>query len=166
VSAQIVFFSASNYVSQVAVTPGTVTEFYTNYLAQYRLPDRVQVSYVEFNVSNYFAAAEQTLGKTNLDNEVQNIFRQEECKPCRTPRRRGGEGKNPRLPDPQTGRERRAKGRKRAGHEVFNQTPASAEISPPPEAKGIDGAAHRSFSSCMGRRNLPRRRRSPSPPSR
>jgi hypothetical protein len=75
-SAQVVFFSASNFVSQVNVTPADVAQFYTNYLAQYRLPDRVQVNYVEFNVSNCFAAAEQTIGKTNLDNEVQNLFRQ------------------------------------------------------------------------------------------
>ena len=76
VSAQIVFFQATNYVSQVAVTPAVIAEFYTNYMSQYRLPDRVQVSYVEFNVSNFMAAAEQTLGKTNLDNEVQRIFSQ------------------------------------------------------------------------------------------
>ena len=56
-SAQMVVFSASNY------------------LAAYRLPDRVQVSYVAFDVSNYFAAAEQKLGRTNLDNQVEMNFR-------------------------------------------------------------------------------------------
>jgi peptidyl-prolyl cis-trans isomerase D len=74
VSAQIVFFTASNYVPQVAVTPAVIAEFYTNHQAAYRLPDRVQVNYVEFNVSNFMAAAEQTLGKTNLDNETQALF--------------------------------------------------------------------------------------------
>lgn len=76
VSAQAVFFSASNYLSQISVTSAAVGQFYTNYLAAYRLPDRVQVGYVAFETSNYFAAAEQKLGKTNLDEQVEGIFRQ------------------------------------------------------------------------------------------
>ena len=68
-SAQIVFFSASNYLSQVAVSPEAVGQFYTNEMAAYRLPDRVQVSYVEFNVTNYLAQARAEL--TNLDDLVQ-----------------------------------------------------------------------------------------------
>jgi hypothetical protein len=68
-SAQIVFFSASNYLSQVAVTPDAVAQFYTNEMAAYRLPDRVQISYVEFNVTNFLAQAPAEL--TNLDDEVQ-----------------------------------------------------------------------------------------------
>ena len=54
-SAQMVFFSASNYLSSVIVTPAAVDQFYTNFLAEYRLPDRVQVSYVAFEVTNYLA---------------------------------------------------------------------------------------------------------------
>jgi hypothetical protein len=75
-SAQIVFFSASNYLSQVAVTPAAVAQFYTNYLAEYRLPDRVQVSYVEFNISNYLAQAKAELAKTNLDEIVEANYDQ------------------------------------------------------------------------------------------
>ena len=75
-SAQIVFFSASNYLSQAAVTPEQVGLFYTNYMANYRLPDRVQVSYVEFSVSNYLASAEQELMKSNLDAQVAYFFGQ------------------------------------------------------------------------------------------
>jgi hypothetical protein len=56
-SAQIVFFSASNYLSSVTVTPAAVAQFYTNYLAEYRLPERMQVSYVAFEVTNYLAQA-------------------------------------------------------------------------------------------------------------
>ena len=37
-SAQIVFFSASNYLSSVPAAPAAVAQFYTNYLAEYRLP--------------------------------------------------------------------------------------------------------------------------------
>jgi len=73
-SAQIVFFSASNYLASVTVTPTAVAQFYTNYLAQYRLPDRVQVHYVAFELSNYLAAAEQKIGQTNLDSQVDAAY--------------------------------------------------------------------------------------------
>lgn len=75
-STQIAFFSASNYLAQVAVTPAVVAQFYTNYLAVYRLPDRVQVGYVEFNVTNYLAQAKTELAKTNLEEIVGANLRQ------------------------------------------------------------------------------------------
>jgi parvulin-like peptidyl-prolyl isomerase len=73
-STEIVFFSSSNFLSQTMVTPQEVGQFYTNYMAEYRLPDRVQVSYVLFSVTNYLAAAEQKLMKTNLQQQVDGIF--------------------------------------------------------------------------------------------
>jgi len=75
-SAQIVFFSASNYLSSVTVTPAAVAQFYTNYLAEYRLPDRVQVSYVAFEVTNYLAQAKAEWARTNFDELVGAYFRQ------------------------------------------------------------------------------------------
>jgi hypothetical protein len=75
-STQIVFFSASNYLSSVTVTPAAVAQFYTNYLAEYRLPERMQVSYVAFDVTNFLAEAEQKLAKTNLNDQVEAIYRQ------------------------------------------------------------------------------------------
>jgi hypothetical protein len=66
VSAQAVFFSASNYLAQVVVTPAAVSQFYSNNMAVYREPDRVQVNYVAYDLSNYLAAAELKLGKTNV----------------------------------------------------------------------------------------------------
>lgn len=76
ISAQAVFFSASNYLADVPVTPAVIGQFYTNYMAYYRLPERAQISYVEFNLSNYTAAVEQKIGKTNLDSQVSEIFRE------------------------------------------------------------------------------------------
>lgn len=60
VSAKAVFFIASNYLAQVATTPELIAEFYTNQMAAYRLPERVQVAYVEFPATNFLdeAAAE------------------------------------------------------------------------------------------------------------
>jgi len=75
-SAQAVFFSASNYLSGVTATPAAVAQFYTNDLAVYRLPDRVQVSYVEFNVSNYLAQAKAEWAKTNFEEIVQANYQQ------------------------------------------------------------------------------------------
>jgi hypothetical protein len=75
-SAQIVFFSASNYLSFVTVTPAAVVQYYSNYLADYRLPDRMQVSYVAFEVTNYLAEAEQKLSKTNFNEQVEAVYRQ------------------------------------------------------------------------------------------
>jgi hypothetical protein len=75
-SVQAVFFSASNYLSSVAMTPASVAQFYTNYLAEYRLPDRVQVSYVAFEVTNFQAEAEQKLSKTNLNDQVEAVYAQ------------------------------------------------------------------------------------------
>ncbi len=62
VSAQAVFFSATNYLAQVTVTPAAVAQFYTNNMAVYREPDRVQVNYVAYDLTNYFAAAEAKAG--------------------------------------------------------------------------------------------------------
>ncbi len=77
VSAQAVFFTASNYLAQVAVTPAAVAQFYTNNLAAYREPDRVQISYVFFNVTNYLAQAKTELEKTNtFEQYVDSAYRQ------------------------------------------------------------------------------------------
>jgi hypothetical protein len=76
VSAQAVFFSASNYLSQVSVTPAAIAQFYTNSMAVYREPDRVQVSYVWFNVTNYLAAAQTELAKTNFEDVVESAYQQ------------------------------------------------------------------------------------------
>jgi len=77
ISAQIVFFSASNYLSQVETTPDNVAQFYTNYLADYRLPDRVQVSYVQFDVTNFFPQAKAEWAKTNFDELVGDVYAQQ-----------------------------------------------------------------------------------------
>lgn len=76
VSAQAVFFTASNYLAQVAVTPAAVADFYNKNLAVYREPDRVQVSYAFFNVTNYFAQAKAEWEKTNFTENVNAIYQQ------------------------------------------------------------------------------------------
>jgi SurA N-terminal domain len=75
-SAQIVYFSASNYLSSTMVTPAGLGTFYTNYLAAYRLPERSQINYVEFGVSNYLAQSKAEWAKTNLEENVDAYYRQ------------------------------------------------------------------------------------------
>jgi len=65
-----VFFSASNYLATVAVQPEAISQFYSNRIATYIIPDRVQVRYVEFPLSNYLSQAETALG-TNLNDLVE-----------------------------------------------------------------------------------------------
>jgi parvulin-like peptidyl-prolyl isomerase len=69
-SCQAVFFSGSNYLNAVSATPGVVGQFYTNYQAQYRLPDRVQINYVVYSVSNYLSQSRAEWAKTNLSDNV------------------------------------------------------------------------------------------------
>ena len=72
------FFSASNYLAGVTVPPDAITQFYSNRLAIYRLPDRVQVSYVRFDLTNFLAEANQELARmTNLDQQIDEAYRQD-----------------------------------------------------------------------------------------
>ena len=65
---QVALFSATNYVAKVTWTTNSLAQFYTNQLATYRIPERVQVQYVRFNVTNFLADADQELAKqTNLN---------------------------------------------------------------------------------------------------
>jgi parvulin-like peptidyl-prolyl isomerase len=69
---KFVWFPASNQLQAVKVTPDAVAQFYTNELATYRVPDQVQVNYVRFDASNYFAATKAAM--TNLDQQVEDLY--------------------------------------------------------------------------------------------
>jgi hypothetical protein len=74
---EAVFFTASNYLASVTVFPDALTQFYSNRLAAYRIPDRVQVSYVSFDYTNYLAEATLELARmTNLDQQIDEAYRQ------------------------------------------------------------------------------------------
>jgi hypothetical protein len=76
VSAQAVFFSASNHLAQVAVSPAAIAQFYTNNMAVYREPDRVAVNYIAYELTNFYAAAELKLGQTNIASQTEAFFSQ------------------------------------------------------------------------------------------
>jgi hypothetical protein len=71
---KFVWFPASNYLNAVTVMPDAVAQFYTNEIAAYSVPDQVQVNYVRFDASNYFAQAKAAL--TNLDHDVEELYNQ------------------------------------------------------------------------------------------
>jgi hypothetical protein len=68
VAASLIYFNCSNYMSKVEATPDALSKFYSNQMANYRLPDQVQVDFVKFDVTNYMADAETSV--TNLDKLV------------------------------------------------------------------------------------------------
>jgi peptidyl-prolyl cis-trans isomerase D len=67
---QAVFFDGSNYLAQVTAPAEAVSQFYTNHIPDYEIPERVQVSYVKFGYSNKVAKAEQEI--TNLTEIVES----------------------------------------------------------------------------------------------
>ena len=61
-------FSATNYMAGVTVTPEALGQFYTNRMSLYRLPERVQVSYVKWELTNFLADADAEIAKiTNFN---------------------------------------------------------------------------------------------------
>ncbi len=74
ISAQIVYFPATNYLASVPTAPAAIAQFYTNYMAAYRLPERVAVRYVAFNVSNFMEQAKSEWAKTNFDSQIDSVY--------------------------------------------------------------------------------------------
>ena len=73
VSSAAVLFGASNYLASITATPQVVSQFYSNRVANYGVPERVMVSYVRFNLSNYLSQAETTLA-TNMNDIIESNF--------------------------------------------------------------------------------------------
>jgi hypothetical protein len=69
-------FTATNFYGFTAPTDAELTDFFSKHQADYRLPDRIQVNYVEFDSSNYFAQADKLLG-TNLDDRAEQYYHQQ-----------------------------------------------------------------------------------------
>jgi hypothetical protein len=72
---EAVFFSLTNHLASVPVTTNSVKEYFTNNQAKYRLPERMQVSYVRLEATNFLAEADRLPGAiTNVDAEVDRRF--------------------------------------------------------------------------------------------
>lgn len=64
----MVLLSVSNFLPEVSVTNPAVQQFFTNRMNLYREPARMQVNYVKFNVTNYWAETLKSM--SNLDTAV------------------------------------------------------------------------------------------------
>ena len=70
---EVVFFAGSNHLAGITATPEAVAQFYTNQMATYRLPDRIQVKYVEFAATNYLAEAKAKFAAMTNLNEIVDV---------------------------------------------------------------------------------------------
>jgi peptidyl-prolyl cis-trans isomerase D len=128
--AQVVLFSATNYFGAVTATPEQVGQFYTNQMSRYRLPERVQVNYVKFPLSNFLAEAVQKINEnTNLNEALDAVYQQRGGTNYYTDARTPEEAKQKILKEEQDGLALEL-ARKKAiefASELFNQTPVSPE---------------------------------------
>ncbi|MEO7300068.1 MAG: SurA N-terminal domain-containing protein [Verrucomicrobiota bacterium] len=76
-STEAVYFSATNYLSAVSTTPQILGQFYTNNMARYRLPERVVVNYVKWEMTNFLADADKQMRAiTNLSQRLDAVYAQ------------------------------------------------------------------------------------------
>ncbi len=74
---QVAIFSTSNHLVKVKIDAAGLAGYYTNQAANYRVPERAQVSYVSFGASNYFAQADQRIAQeTNFSERIDQIYQQ------------------------------------------------------------------------------------------
>ena len=74
VHAQAVIFNASNFTNQVPTELSALQQFFTNNQAYYRIPERVEVAYIKFDMTNY--VAEVVVAATNLDKQIDDYYSQ------------------------------------------------------------------------------------------
>jgi hypothetical protein len=75
--ASAVFFSSSNYLASVNLDPAALTQFYSNRIAVYRIPERHVLSYVRWETTNFLATAVADLAKiTDLTNRMELAYQE------------------------------------------------------------------------------------------
>jgi hypothetical protein len=59
----------------VTVTPDDVSRYYSNHISDYRIPERIQVSYVEYPLTNYLTEANEEMAKmTNMNERLEAVY--------------------------------------------------------------------------------------------
>ena len=77
--AEMVSFPASDYIGSITISSNALADFYSLRQAQYRVPEKIELNYVAFPASNYFAAADKELTKqigTNIDERIKEQYAQ------------------------------------------------------------------------------------------
>jgi len=73
-------FPTSNYLAQIPPTEQEIQDLYAKRQAAYRLPEREQLNYIFFNITNYLAAADAMMaGDSNLESEVEQAYLRHEA---------------------------------------------------------------------------------------
>ncbi|MSU34728.1 MAG: hypothetical protein EXS36_06375 [Pedosphaera sp.] len=74
----VVLFNTSNFLDGVTIQRPAVEQFFSNRVSSYRIPERLQMSFVRFATSNYFAEAEKEFAAIpNLTNALENSYAQQ-----------------------------------------------------------------------------------------
>jgi len=72
---ELVRFPLTNYTAQIVPTEKDIQDAYVKRQAAYRLPDREQINYIHFNITNYLPTADAIMaGKSNLDTLVEQTY--------------------------------------------------------------------------------------------
>lgn len=70
-------FAASNFLASVVADDAAVGTFFTNRLAEYRIPDRAVLSFVRFELTNHLAdAAALMAGRADVTNQMEQMYQQ------------------------------------------------------------------------------------------
>lgn len=73
--ASVVRFDVADFLAKVNVANSNLSQFYSNRLSVYRLPDRMQVNYVKFVSTNFLADADKKMNsETNLNAQLDMIY--------------------------------------------------------------------------------------------
>ena len=73
----VAVFWGSNYLDKVTVTNEAVGQFFTNRMANYRIPERIQIAYVPFSATNFYAEADKQMAQaTNLNAAIDQEYLQ------------------------------------------------------------------------------------------
>jgi hypothetical protein len=75
--ASVVLFPLTNFTAGVQVQEAAVKLFYSNRIASYLVPARVQASYVQFLATNYLAQADAEIAKVgDLSTQLESMYQQ------------------------------------------------------------------------------------------
>lgn len=75
--ASAVFFSSTNYLAAVNAEPAALLQFFTNRIADYRIPERTVISYVRWDAASYLTNAEAEIAKVpDLTTKMENAYQE------------------------------------------------------------------------------------------
>jgi hypothetical protein len=73
---QLARFSLTNYTNQIVTTnEADIQDYYTRLQTKYSLPEREQINYIHFNVTNFLGVADKIMaGMSNLDAQIDTQY--------------------------------------------------------------------------------------------